>query len=106
MESMRAPKLEPSADIQKIHDLWIPQVPHNVHKLYPPEVQSLLSFSLPQCILIPIAIRNVLFLDGNVFSSIKPSVERLRDHTLEAFSLCLDTLVLLDNQIEPFISHY
>ena len=64
-----------------------------------PEDLSLLSFYLPQYIMIQIDIRNASFLEGTVFSSRKPSRERPRDHTLEAFSLCLDTLVLLDNQI-------
>ena len=99
MEFVKTAKLEPPMDIQKTHDLWIPQVPHNVHKLYPPEDLSPLSFSVPQYILIPNAIRNVSFLEGTVFSSRKPSGERLRDHTPKMFSLCLDTLVLLDNQI-------
>ena len=99
MEFVRAPKLEPPADFQKTHDLWILLGPHNVHKLYPHEDLSVLSFSLPQYIMIHIAIRNVSFLDATILYSRKSSVERPRDHTLEAFSLCLDTLVLLDNHI-------
>ena len=106
MVSLKAPTPDVLEDIQRIHDLLILLELRILHNIYLLLFLLLLEFSVQLYTLKRVAIRNVLFLDGNVFSSIKPSVERLRDHTLEALSLCLDTLVLLDNQIEHFISHY
>ena len=35
MEFVRAPKPEPPVDIKKTHDLWIHELLHIEHKLYP-----------------------------------------------------------------------
>ena len=45
MEFVKVPKPELPVDIQKTHDMWIPQVLHIVHKLCPIEFLFTVVFS-------------------------------------------------------------
>ena len=96
MVSSKEPKPGELEDIQKIHDLLIPQELHIGYNKYPLESPLLVNSSELLCILSLIAIENALALVDTVFSSSKPSKHQPWDQSVMVVFLCLDKSVLPD----------